>query len=293
MKQTNFSWKKNGRLYFAIIMIVLIALICLTAKNAKGQSTTNGTNVVLTAVPFLTINTDMRSAGMGDAGVASSPNVNAQHGNAAKYPFLNKDMSVGFSYSPWMRAVTKNINLAYLSGYKKIGDDQVISASLRYLSLGDVTHMSAANELVGQYSPNEFAVDIAYSRLLSENFSGAVTFRYIRSDITSGQMVNGAASHAGMAVAADIAGYYYREISRGRRNNLFMAGFNISNIGNKISYTDGEVKDFLPTMIKLGAAYKVELEDYHTIEFAFEASGSHTTKRLHWEFLRGCDGQWI
>jgi hypothetical protein len=268
MKKLLFNSKYSG----ALLMIIIFAIFFFIAKITAGQSTTNGTNVVLTGVPFLTINTDMRSAGMGDAGVASSPNVNAQHGNAAKYPFLTKDMSVGFSYSPWMRATSQNINLAYLSGYKKIDDDQVISTSLRYFSLGDVIHMSANNEFMGQQSPNEFAVDIAYSRLLTENFSGAVTFRYIRSDITSGQMVNGVESHAGTSGAVDIAGYYYREISRGRRNNVFMAGFSVSNIGTKISYTDGETKDNLPTTLKGGVAYKLELEDYHTLEFAFEAS---------------------
>jgi hypothetical protein len=125
---------------------------------------------------------------------------------------------------------------------------------------------------MGQQSPNEFALDFGYTRLLSEIFSGAVAVRYIRSDLTSGQLINGVESHAGNSYAADVAFYLYNEFRANRRDNIISAGINIQNIGAKISYTEGEVKDFIPTMLKLGAAYTTEMDDYNTFTFAVEAN---------------------
>jgi len=209
---------------------------------------------------------------MGDAGVGTTADVNSQHWNPAKYIFMESDMGVGLSYSPWLRNLVDDINLAYLSGYKKIDDVQAISASLRYFALGDIVFTSDIGEFNGQQSPNEFAVDFAYSRLLSETFSGAVAVRYIRSDLTGGQLVKGVETHAGNSFAADVAFYYYNEFRRKRRDNSFAAGINIQNIGSKISYTDGEVKDFIPTTLKLGASYNIEMDDYNSISFALEAN---------------------
>jgi hypothetical protein len=164
------------------------------------------------------------------------------------------------------------MNLAYLVGYKKIDDVQTVSSSLRYFSLGDIMFTSEFGEFMGQQSPNEFAIDLGYSRLLSEVFSGSVTLRYIRSDLTGGQLINGVESKAGNSYAADVAFYYYNEFRANRRDNIFSAGINIQNIGAKISYTDGEVKDFIPTMLKLGTSYSTELDNYNKFTFAVEAN---------------------
>lgn len=252
--------------------IFILSLVVIFSKNSNAQSTTSGSNTITTAVPFLTITPDSRAGGMGDAGVGTSPDVNSQHWNPAKYAFMKSDMGVGLSYSPWLRALVNDINLAYLVGYKKIDEYQTVSSSLRYFSLGDIIFTNEFAEYQGQQSPNEFAFDIGYSRLLSEVFSGAVNVRYIRSDLTGGQLINGVESHAGNTFAADVAFYLYKEFRANRKDNIFAAGINIQNIGGKVSYTDGEVKDFIPTMLKLGASYTTELDDYNSISFAFEAN---------------------
>jgi hypothetical protein len=252
--------------------IFVLALVFIYSESVNGQATTSGANTISTAVPFLSITPDSRAGGMGDAGVGTTPDVNSQHWNPAKYAFSEMDMGVGLSYSPWLRALTDDINLAYLVGYKKLDDVQTISSSLRYFSLGDIVFTDSYGQELNQVKPNEFALDLGYTRLLSEMFSGAVAVRYIRSDLTAGQMINGVESHAGNSFAADVAFYYYNEFRANRRDNVFSAGINIQNIGAKISYTDGEVKDFIPTMLKLGASYTTEMDDYNTISFAVEAN---------------------
>lgn len=255
---------KNTKLF------ILLMTFASVADGVFAQSTTSGANVVTTAVPFLTITPDSRAGGMGDAGVATTPDVNSQHWNPAKYAFITSEMGVGVSYSPWLRALVNDINLAYLVGYKRLDEQQTISSSLRYFSLGDIVFTDNEGVFMTQATPNEFALDLAYTRLLSETFSGSVAVRYIRSDLTSGQLINGVESHAGNSYAADVAFYYYNEFRAGRKDNIFSAGINISNIGAKISYTDGEVKDFIPTNLKLGVNYMTELDDYNTISFAFD-----------------------
>ncbi|MCA1760037.1 MAG: type IX secretion system outer membrane channel protein PorV [Bacteroidales bacterium] len=255
-----------------IRILLVIALVVTTAEIAKGQSTTSGANTITTAVPFLSITPDSRAGGMGDAGVGTTPDLSSQHWNPAKYAFMESEMGVSLSYSPWLRNLVDDMNLAYLVGYKKIDDVQSVSSSLRYFSLGDIMFTSEFGEFMGQQSPNEFAIDLGYSRLLSEVFSGSVALRYIRSDLTGGQLINGVESKAGNSYAADVAFYYYNEFRANRRDNIFSAGINIQNIGAKISYTDGEVKDFIPTMLKLGTAYTTELDNYNKFTFAVEAN---------------------
>ncbi len=254
------------RFLFFLILVVSVS------EKVLAQATTSGANTITTAVPFLSITPDSRAGGMGDAGVGLTPDVNSQHWNPAKYVFMESDMGIGLSYSPWLRNLVNDINLAYLSGYKKIDDVQSMSASLRYFSLGDIIFTSEWGEIQGQQSPNEFAVDLGYSRMLSEVFSGAVALRYIRSDLTGGQMVNGVETKAGNSFAADVAFYYYKEFRANRKDNIFSAGINIQNIGSKISYTDGTVKDFIPTNLMLGTAYTANLDDYNSFTFSFEAN---------------------
>ena len=255
-----------------IRLLFVIVVFILATENINAQSTTSGANTITTAVPFLSITPDSRAGGMGDAGVALTPDVNSQHWNPAKYVFMESDMGVGLSYSPWLRNLVDDINLAYLSGYKKIDDVQSISASLRYFSLGDIVFTSEFGTVLNTQKPNEFAIDLGYSRLLSEQFSGAVAIRYIRSDLTGGQPVGGVESHAGNSFAADVAFYFHHEFRANRKDNLWTAGINIQNIGSKISYTDGDVKDFIPTNLMLGTAYTTNLDDYNSFTFSFEAN---------------------
>ncbi|WP_319592157.1 type IX secretion system outer membrane channel protein PorV [uncultured Draconibacterium sp.] len=255
-----------------IRILFVLALAAMVTENVMAQGTLSGANTITTAVPFLAITPDSRAGGMGDAGVGTTADVNSQHWNPAKYVFMDSEMGVGLSYSPWLRNLVDDINLAYLTGYKKLDDVQSVSASLRYFALGDIVFTSDQGVFMGQQSPNEFAIDFAYSRLLSDVFSGAVAVRYIRSDLTGGQLVNGVETNAGNSFAADVAFYYYNEFRAGRQDNIFAAGINIQNIGSKISYTEGEVKDFIPTTLKLGASYTMELDDYNSFSFAVEAN---------------------
>lgn len=252
--------------------LFLMTMLVIISESAMAQATTSGANTITTAVPFLSITPDSRAGGMGDAGVGTTPDVSSQHWNPAKYAFMESDMGVGLSYSPWLRALVDDINLAYLSVYKKIDDVQAISSSLRYFALGDIVFTSNQGEFMGQQSPNEFAIDFGYTRLLSEQFAGAVAIRYIRSDLTGGQLVNGVPTHAGNSFATDVAFYWHKEFRANRKDNIFSAGINIQNIGSKISYTEGEVKDFIPTMLKLGASYTTEIDQYNSFSFSIEAN---------------------
>jgi hypothetical protein len=249
-------------------LTVFVILFSFIAEYGYSQQPSlTGANVISTGVPFLTIAPDSRSSGMGDAGVATSPDVNSQHWNPAKYAFIESDMGFALSYSPWLRALVNDINLAYLVGYKKLDDYQTISSSLRYFSLGDIIFTSEYAEYMGQQSPNEFAIDLGYTRLLSDFWAGSVAVRYIRSDLTGGQLVNGVETHAGNTYAADVAFFFRNEFQIKRQENIFSAGINIQNIGAKISYTDGEIKDFIPTNLKMGLAYTTALDDYNSFSF--------------------------
>jgi len=247
--------------------LTVVSIFIFFAGNVYCQSSLTGANVVTTGVPFLTIAPDSRAAGLGDAGVATSPDVNAQHWNPAKYAFIGSDMGISLSYSPWLRALVNDINLAYLVGYKKLDQYQTISASLRYFSLGDIFFTDYTGAAMGQHSPNEFAIDLGYTRLLSDFWAGSVAVRYIRSDLTGGQEVEGVETYPGNTYAADVAFYYMNKFQVRRLENTFSAGINIQNIGAKISYDGGNTKDFIPTNLKLGAAYTTEMDDYNSFTF--------------------------
>jgi hypothetical protein len=173
----------------------------LAAFSVKAQSTLDekfgraGLNTITTAVPFLIIAPDSRAGGMGDAGVATAPDANSIHWNPAKFAFVEKGMGFSLSYVPWLRKLVPDINLSYLSGYKKIDDMSTVSASLLYFSLGDIQFTDAFGNNTTQFRPNEFAFDVSFARKLSKYFSGGVSVRYINSNLTGGVLVEGQASH--------------------------------------------------------------------------------------------------
>ncbi len=254
------------------LLLAIVLSLGIFLQNTNAQTSTTGANTITTGVPFLTISPDSRAGAMGDAGAATSPDINSQAWNAAKYAFAGSQMGIALSYTPWLRNLVSDINLAYLVGYKKLDDHQTMSASLRYFTLGDIQFIDQYQNSMGTQKPNEFAIDFGYTRLLSDNFSGAVAIRYIRSDLTGGQMVNGTASYAGNSYAADVSFYYQKEMRVNRKSSTLAAGINISNIGSKISYDNGTTKDFIPTNLKLGVSYKTEMDRYNTITFAFDAN---------------------
>ncbi|MCG8578417.1 MAG: type IX secretion system outer membrane channel protein PorV [Bacteroidales bacterium] len=250
-----------------VSLFVMAYLFSLSALQAQNDAN----NAITTAAPFLNINPDSRAAGMADAGVATSPDLNSQFLNPAKYAFIDGDMGAAISFTPWLRKLVDDINMSTATFYYRLDKMQVISASLRYFSMGEITFSNGPDDPGYQGKPNEFAIDAAYSRVLSDKFSGAVAFRYIRSDLTNGYSNTGESLQAGDAFAADI-GFYFREPMRVNRNDAeFTAGINISNIGSKISY-DGVNKEYLPTNLKLGVGYAMELDRYNSIAFALDVN---------------------
>ncbi len=252
-------------------ILVLSMLMCLCVSLSAQQTVNDqigrdAPNSITTTVPFLMIAPDTRAGGLGDAGVATTPDVNSMHWNPAKYSFIEDDMGVAISYTPWLREMVSDMNLAYISGYKKIDKENIISASLRYFDLGSIQFRDEYNQLLQDFSPNEFAIDLGYSRLLGEKFSGSVAMRFIYSNLTGGQSAGTLETSPGKSVAADISFYYYDTelIKLAGLKSTFMAGVNISNIGAKISYSE-EYQDFIPQNFRLGAGYKVELDSYNSL----------------------------
>jgi len=254
--------KKN--IILAILLIFGMQSFSQNYNQTLGQ-TTDDVNTITTSVPFLMIAPDARAGSMGDAGVSSSPDANSQHWNPAKYAFIEDDMGFAVSYSPWLRSLVNDIYLAYLSGYKRIDRNQTISASLLFFSLGEINFTNKIGESIGSFSPNEFAVDLAYSRKFSDNFSGAVALRYIYSNLTGGIFVGGIESKPGQTIAADISVYYQKEYDLGAEDALFAFGANISNIGNKISYTETTERDFIPINFRLGPSFTINLDKYNSL----------------------------
>jgi hypothetical protein len=255
-----------------LLIITLLACINTTSKAQTDQSNLLGQiNTVTTAVPFLMISPDGRAGGMGDAGVSSSPDANSMHWNPAKYAFIEKKSGFAVSYTPWLKALVNYMCSGYLSGYTKIKKDQFLAGSLRYFSLGSITFTDASGNVIRDFKPNEFALDVCYSRKLSETFSGGFALRYIHSNLTGGTEVQGTGNtKAGNSVAADISVYYQKEVEIGSKDAIFSSGLNISNIGAKISYSETGTKNFLPTNLRLGPSLKLNLNEYNTLGFSLD-----------------------
>lgn len=251
-------------------LLIFVSFILLgTTVFAQGGQTNdllkNKLNTITTAVPFLLIAPDARGGGLGDAGAASFPDANSMHWNPAKYGFIDKDFGFAVSYSPWLHKLVNDINLAYLGGYKRINKRQVLSMSLRYFSLGNITFTNETGQNIGQYKPNEFSLDASYCFKFTNEVSGAIALRYIYSNLTGGIYVAGAQSKAGQAVAADVSVYYEKPIEIKGMETKFALGANISNIGNKISYTENLDRDFIPTNLRLGFSYDMNFDKNNSL----------------------------
>ncbi len=261
------------------VLVVLVAMVFSNTLKAQISTQTlngsSGINTITSAVPFLLISPDSRSGAMGDAGVAISPDANAVHWNPAKLVFIDEmnDMGYSLSYSPWLRALVNDINLAYLSGYKRLDQFSTIGMSLRYFSLGSITFTDVYGQTIRDFNPNEFAVDLAYSRKLSNNFSAGLTARYIFSNLTGGTQVAGASTKPGQSVSTDLSFYYVSNpFDIGDMPSTVALGANISNIGAKMAYTENADRDFIPTNFRLGSAINMNLDEYNKFTFTFDAN---------------------
>ena len=258
------------RLYHTSILFLYVLLSVLPVM-AQTTVQRNQINSVSTAVPFLTIAPDSRSSAMGDVGVATTPDVNSLHWNPAKYVFAGSDRGIALSYVPWLRGLVNDMNLLYLTGYQKIDRMQSIAGSLRYFNMGSIQFTDINGDPLKIGRPNEFAIDVAYSRLFSEKVSAALAFRYVRSDISSGISPSaGSKAKAGNSFAADIAMYYHSELELFDKNGVWALGVNITNIGNKMAYSNEQQKTFLPINLRIGASAGLNLDSYNKLNFAVD-----------------------
>lgn len=258
------------RLFGKIFLSLALCGVTAPISFAQGK---DDFNPVQTGVTSLGIAPDARGAAMGDLGAATDPDVNSQFWNPSKYPFAYSRGAIGISYTPWLRKIVDDIYLAYLSGYWKVGaeDNQAISASLRYFSLGEVTTTHPGDTGGGQsLNPYEMSVDVGYSRKLSESYSMGIVFRYIYSDLGFSESYVGDQSTGASAFAADISGYYTSYPIVGRSECQWSWGWNISNIGTKVSYNHGENPAFLPTNLRIGTTFTFPLANYHNLSLGLD-----------------------
>lgn len=237
------------------LLLLLAAVLSIPLFAQKDQF-----NPIYTGVTSLSIAPDARAGALGDVGVATEPDVNSQYWNPAKYPFNIARAGASMSYTPWLRQLVSDIDLINLVGFYRIGDYSAVSASLTYFSLGEVF---VEDEMT--IKPYEMAVDLAYSRMLSETFSAAIALRYIHSDLQYNYAED---MSPGSAFAADIALYYNKYLMIGNRECLLGLGLNASNIGTKISYDDGATNQFIPTNLRIGASLLFPIDDYNTISIS-------------------------
>ena len=255
------------------LALMALGMAATTSAYADNDIKDNEFNPVNTGVTTLSITPDARGSAMGNLGAATDPDMNSQFWNPSKYAFAYSTGGLAISYTPWLRKIVNDIFLADLSGYWKLGsgDNQALSASFRYFSLGEV-QMSGSDigSTVQTINPYEFAIDLGYSRKLSEKFSMGVVMRYILSDLSYEDTYSGETNTAASAFSADISGYFVTYPMIGRNECQFSWGFNISNIGTKVSYDHGANYAFLPTNLRLGAQFMFPLADYNTLSLGLD-----------------------
>ena len=253
---------------FRILLAVLLVQLSLQASAQEKKDLFNPVNY---AVVSQTIAPDARGGGLGDVGAATDPDVNSQYWNPAKYPFTISRAGVSLSFTPWLRSLVNDMNLAYLAGYYRIGDHSAVSSSLRYFNLGKVyTSYEGAESGEGTtINPYEMSLDVAYSLMLSETFSLSAALRWIYSDMRFDEREDNSPASA---FAADIAAYYQNYINIGQRECQLGIGLNISNIGSKIKFSGNEYSEFLPANLRLGASLMIPIDEYNRLTIAADAN---------------------
>ena len=252
-----------------LLPILLFATNTTSAQNSGilyGQDTSR--RVITTAVPFVNFAPDSRASGMGDAGVATAPDANSAHWNNGKLAFIDQDYGFSASYTPWLGKIVDDMSISYLSGFYKIDRVQAVGASLRYFDLGEIQLTNDQGFSLGLENPRELAFDVTYSRKLTENMGIGVSGRYIWSNLSGSYSGGGAQS--GKSVAVDLGFYYTKSIMVSGRDTEVSFGANISNLGQKITYSTESNADFIPTNLRLGSAVKTNLDPYNSITFALD-----------------------
>lgn len=257
------------KLSFCCYLSVFIVGIPPAVLAQNTQSDGKRSNTIQTAAPFLLIAPDARSGAMGDVGVAISPDANSGHWNPAKLAFMEMPTGLSVSYTPWLRNLVPDVDLGYLTIYHRLDERNTIGGSLRYFSYGSIQLTDNSQNDIGVYSPNEFSIDGTFSRKYGENFSLGTAVRYIRSSLSNGQF-NGQDIKPATALAADASAYFKKGTIMFGKDTELALGLNISNIGTKMNYSDGSVKSFLPTNLKLGGASTFNIDDLNTFMVALD-----------------------
>lgn len=276
MSSDNFFSMKKITLYTTLLALVAVPSVCWSQANPTGQQTDEEDtdlklNTITTAAPFMTITPDSRSGAMGDVGAAISPDANTIFWNSSKMVFSEKDFESSISYSPWLKNLVDGINLSYLSGFGKIGDRHALGGSLRYFTLGEITFTDENGNEIRPFKPNEFSITVAYAFLMSDKWSIGLNGKFIYSNLTGGITVGGGNTKAGLAGAADLSiTYFDKDLKVGKKDGEISFAFVVSNIGNKMSYSDNQDRDFLPTNLRLGTAFKLNLDNYNSLTFGVD-----------------------
>ncbi len=253
----------------------LICLCSLISGTTFAQSFINGasgaSNPITTAVPFVAFAPDSRGSALGDAGVATSPDVYSTHWNNAKLAFMEKDLGFSFSYSPWLGRIVDDMSLNYLTFYKKIDRIQTFGASMRYFDLGEIYKTDVQGLPIGNENPKEVAIDATYSRKLTDRMSIALSTRFIWSNLT-GDLTGASGAKNGTSVAIDLGYYYTQPMKFGGLDSELSFGAHISNFGQKVTYSTESQEDFIPTNLRLGTAFTTNIDPFNTITLVFDAN---------------------
>ncbi len=254
--------------FFTIVGLMLISSGLIAQLNQGEAAEVVQLNTITTAVPFLQIAPDSRASGIGDAGLGLLPDANQLHWNPSNIAFGEDKLQISLSYAPWLRDLVPDMNLAYLAIYGKLNDRQAIGGSLRFFSLGDITFTDENGAVIRNFKPNELALDFTFSQKLGKNWSGAISTRYISSNLTGGTSVGGVESQVGRSFAVDLSmSYVNLKSSLGNKDMDIVAGWTISNIGSKMSYTETSERDFLPTNLRIGSGFNLHLDDYNELSW--------------------------
>lgn len=258
------------------IFLFLTLSLSAAAAFAQGQAfigQDTAARPIVTAVPFLMIAPDARSGAMGDVGAALSPDAVAIHWNIGKLAFAEKAYGASLSYTPWLGKIVDDMNIAYLAGYYKLDDDQAVGLSLRYFDMGEIFLTNdGVTQIAPDFQPHEYAIDLSYSRKLSEKLGIGVAGRFIHSNIAGDVVIDSQEAQPGNAVAADVGVYYVSDLVLGPRDGRLALAASVSNIGNKISYLDESTESFIPTNLRLGTAYTAIIDPFNKLTLAVDVN---------------------
>lgn len=262
---------KRNRITIFLTVFILTTLPGFAQNSVIISGQDPNRRVITTAVPFLNFAPDSRHSGMGDVGVATTPDANSAHWNSGKLAFVDQKMGFSLSYSPWLGKLVNDMSLSYLTGFFKIDENSAFGFDLRYFNMGDIQLTDGRGNELGEFNPRDIAIGGTYSRKLSQNLGLGISSRFIYSNLSGNiSSVGGNESRPGIGVGVDVGLYYQKQIFAGSKDGSFSWGINLSNIGPKITYNSAEDLDYIPTNFRIGSAYSVNLDTQNTLTFALD-----------------------